>query len=137
VFSKAFNQMTVYHQQVQKISKTIYPKDYLTEQVIRSKHFIDTHFSENISLDDIAAEAFLSKFHFIRLFKKNYGRTPYQYLTEVRVAKAKELLQMGHSVSETCYLLGFSSLSSFTAFFRKVGGPVPLEYQRKKAILKK
>src|SRR5437868_4478592 len=114
--------MTFYAQQVRKLQKEIYPKDYLTKQVIRSKQFIDSHFSEAIDLEQIAREASLSKFHFIRLFKKYYGRTPYQYLTGVRIAKAKELLKNGHSVSQTCYALGFNSLSSFTGFFLKTGG---------------
>jgi AraC-like DNA-binding protein len=123
--------MTFYHQQVQKLQREIYPKVYLTEQVIRSKQFMDTHFSENIDLDKIASEGSLSKFHFIRLFKKYYGRTPHQYLTDVRIAKAKELIDAGHSVSETCYAVGFSSLSSFTGFFKRSGGSTPNAYQQK------
>jgi len=129
--------MTFYHQQVKALHRTIYPKDYLREQVIRSKHFIDSHFSENISLDEIARDAALSKFHFIRLFKKYYGQTPYQYLTGLRIAKAKELLQTGLSVSETCYRLGFSSLSSFTGFFKKIIGLTPHGFRQKKATLEK
>jgi AraC-like DNA-binding protein len=129
--------MTYYHQQVQKIDRNIYPKEYLREKVIKSKSFIDTYFSENIDLDEIAREVFISKFHFIRLFKKYYGRTPHQYLTSVRIAKAKELLQTGCTVSETCYSLGFTSLSSFTGFFKKIGGLTPNDYRRKKATLKK
>jgi len=126
--------MTYYHQQVQRLQKEIYPKDYLTDRVVRSKQFIDNHFADAIDLEHIAGEASLSKFHFIRLFKKYYGRTPYQYLTGVRIAKAKELLKNGHSVSQTCYALGFNSLSSFTGFFRKTGGSTPQLYRRKKQL---
>jgi AraC-like DNA-binding protein len=76
-----FSAMTFYCNQIIKINKGIYPKDYLTKQVIRAKHFIDKHFADNLDLDHIAGEAFLSKFHFIRLFKSCYSGTPYQYVT--------------------------------------------------------
>jgi AraC-like DNA-binding protein len=77
--------MTFYQEQILKIKADIYSKEYLCEQVIQSKCFIEKEFSRNISLDDIANEAFFSKFHFIRLFKNLYGRTPYQYLKEIRI----------------------------------------------------
>jgi AraC-like DNA-binding protein len=129
--------MTYYSQQVQSIRQTAYPKDHICKQVIRSKHFIDTHFSENISLQDIAGDAALSKFHFIRQFKKCYGITPFQYLTDVRINAAKQHLKSGYSVSETCYLLGFSSLSTFSGLFKKANGATPAAFSKKKAILKK
>jgi len=124
--------MTFYHQQVLKINASLYPKDHLTEQVIRSKRFMDLHFPDSLSMDQIAREASFSKFHFMRLFKKYYGRTPHQYLTGIRATKAKELLKTGLSVSETCYALGFGSLSSFTGFFKKATGTTPYTLRQKK-----
>lgn len=123
--------MNFYHQQVQALNKALYPKSYLLNQVITAKKFIDKNYSNEISLDDIAGAAFISKFHFLRLYKKYYGKTPYQYLTEVRIIKAKELLKAGHSVSETCYLLGFNSLSSFSILFKKLGGSSPSDFAEK------
>jgi AraC-like DNA-binding protein len=101
--------MTFYHQQVQYLKKNLYPKDYLLTQIIQSKKYIDNNYSNNINLNDIAGEAFFSKFHFIRLFKKYYGVTPHQYLIRVRVAGAKKLLQSGRPISDTCYGVGFET----------------------------
>ena len=129
--------MTFYQQQVKSLHKTLYPKEYLLAQVIRAKKFIDDNFEKNLTLDDLAGEAFLSKFHFTRLFKQYYGKTPYQYLTEVRISNAKKLLSAGRTVTETCYQLGFNSLSSFSALFKKLGGSAPTEYRQKKARLNK
>jgi len=98
---------------------------------------MDSYFGESISLDDVCKEVSLSKFHFIRLFKKYYGVTPHQYLKNVRVAEAKKLLRAGVPVSQTCYSVGFSSLSTFSGFFKKTGGKAPFNFRRKKAILKK
>jgi len=123
--------MNFYHQQVQLLTQTLYPKRYLVNQVIAAKKFIDNNYANEITLDDIAGAAFISKFHFVRLFKKYYGKTPYQYLTEVRIIKAKELLKGGHSVSETCYQLGFNSLSSFSILFKKMGGSTPSDFATK------
>jgi len=126
--------MTFYHQQVQYLKKNLYPKDYLLTQIIRSKKFIDNNFANNINLDDIAGEAFFSKFHFIRLFKRYYGVTPHQYLIRVRVAGAKKLLQSGMSISDVCYEIGFESVPSFTKLFKTITGTTPLACQLKSAI---
>src|SRR4051794_17484294 len=99
--------------------KDNYPKAYLYKRIVQAKLFIDEHFGEALDLDNIADEAYFSKFHFIRLFKTIYHRTPHQYLTKVRMEKAKYLLQQGTAVAETCFAVGFSSVSSFTGLFRK------------------
>jgi AraC-like DNA-binding protein len=106
-----------------------YPKVYLYRRIVQGKLFIDTHFSEPINLQSISDEAFLSKFHFIRLFKKAYGRTPHQYLTSVRIEKAKRLLSEERLVSDVCLAVGFESVSSFTTLFKKLTGMTPFAHQ--------
>jgi AraC-like DNA-binding protein len=129
--------MTFYNKEVERIGKAFYPHDDLTKQVIQSKVFIDKHFSSEISLDMIAAEAHISKFHFIRLFRKYYGCTPNQYLQEVRINKAKKLLQSGRSLDVVCMAVGFTSKTSFIALFKKMTSITPLRFQKnKRAILK-
>src|SRR5215813_2221007 len=111
--------MNYYQQQLLFIKENFYPKEYLCDQVIRAKIFIDTNFAENISLNEVAGKAYCSKFHFLRLFKLLYGKTPHQYLTEVRMAKAKEFLQTALPLSEVCLLVGFNSISSFKDLFKR------------------
>src|SRR4029079_16499650 len=98
--------MTYYHEQVLTIRNHVYPKEYLCAQVIQAKKFIDQHFDNNIALNDMATEAFYSKFHFLRLFKMIYGKTPHQYLTAVRIEKSKQLLKTGISVPHVCFTIG-------------------------------
>jgi AraC-like DNA-binding protein len=117
--------MTFYQQQIIKLNKELYPKDYLVKQVEKSKQFIDKNFARNIELKDIAREAFFSKYYFIRLFKTMYGRTPYQYLTAVRIEKAKKLLQKGQTVTAVCFSVGFTSATSFTGLFKRTTGFTP------------
>lgn len=102
---------------------------------------MDTHFSENVDLDNISDEAYFSKFHFIRLFKKIYGKTPHQYLITVRLNKAMEFLKSGMTVSEVCFAVGFESLGSFSSLFKRFAGTTPSDYllqqqQLKEQILK-
>ncbi len=72
-----------------------YPKIYLYRRIVQAKLYIDKHFDEEIDLDNIADEAYFSKFHFIKLFKSIYQKTPHQYLMIVRLEKAKTLLKEG------------------------------------------
>ena len=107
-----------------------YPKIYLYKRIVQAKLFIDTHFSNDIDLDNIADEACFSKFHFIRLFKTIYGKTPHQYLIKVRIENAKTLLQKEISVAETCFSVGFDSVSSFTGLFKRLTKFSPSLYQQ-------
>lgn len=105
-----------------------YPKVYLYRRIVQAKLFIDNNYTDKIDLNSISDEAYFSKFHFIRLFKSTYGKTPHQYLKYVRIEKAKELLKNNISVSEACFLVGFDSLSSFSGLFSKVVGKSPSLY---------
>lgn len=114
-----------------------YPKIYLYRRIVQAKLYIDAHYAENIDLDNIADEACFSKFHFLRLFKSTYGRTPHKYLTHVRIEKAMQLLQEGEGVSDACYAVGFDSISSFSNLFKKTIGISPSEYHQQQQTLKK
>jgi AraC-like DNA-binding protein len=107
-----------------------YPKVYLYRRIVQAKLFIDNHYSESIDLNNIADEAYFSKFHFIRLFKKTYGKTPHHYLTQVRIEIAKQLLTKNISISEVCFSVGFNSATSFTGLFKKLVGSSPSEFQQ-------
>jgi AraC-like DNA-binding protein len=122
--------MTFYHQQILIIRENIFPKEYLCRQVMQAKKFIENNFANNIGLNDIAGEAYYSKFHFLRLFKHLYGRTPHQYLTAVRIEKAKQLLRARLPVSEVCFLVGFDSISSFKGLFKRYTNFTPFSYQQ-------
>jgi AraC-like DNA-binding protein len=107
-----------------------YPKFYLYNRIVKAKLFIDKNYQDKIDLDNIADEAYFSKFHFVRLFKSIYGKPPHQYLTQVRIENAKHFLRMNCSVSDTCFQVGFDSITSFTGLFKKSEGCTPSEYQR-------
>lgn len=108
------------------------PKIYLYRRIVQAKLFIDANYWESINAGEIADEACYSKFHFIRTFKGIYGKTPHQYLTAVRIEKAKELLEAEKSVTEACFSVGFDSLGSFTELFKRRIGLTPSEYRREK-----
>ena len=118
------------HEQLKSTGTESYPKIYLYKRIVQAKLFIDSHYAEKIDLDNISDEAFFSKFHFIRLFKKIYGKSPHQYLTYVRVEKAKDLLKTKASIADTCYSVGFESISSFTGLFKRYAHKTPSQYQQ-------
>ena len=105
-----------------------YPKVYLYSRIVQAKLFIDANYANKIDLNNISSEASFSKFHFIRLFKTIYGKTPHQYLTSVRIYKAILLLRLDNSVSDVCIIVGFDSLPSFSGLFKRIVGVAPSSY---------
>ena len=100
----------------------------------RARDHADLHYTEPLDLETLAEIAGLSKFHFQRLFKATYGRTPARYLTERRVERAQDLLRATNlTVTEVCHAVGFSSLGSFSSRFRELVGETPSEFQRRYA----
>ncbi|MEP7371921.1 MAG: AraC family transcriptional regulator [Chitinophagaceae bacterium] len=123
--------MTFYEQEFLRIKEEHFSKDYLYPRIIRAKLFIDNFYDNPIDLDAVAEEAHFSKFHFIRLFKTTYGKTPHQYLISVRIEKAKLFLRTSAPVSCICFWVGFYSPSSFTGLFKRMTGFTPSAFQNK------
>jgi AraC-like DNA-binding protein len=84
-----------------------------------------------LSIEDVAREAQISPFHFIRQFEAVFGATPHQYRMQFRLDMAKRLLAKGHSVTEVCMEVGFESLGSFSDLFRRRVGETPSVYRRR------
>lgn len=104
-------------------------------QVRQSKAFMESFYMNKIELDDMAKAAFLSRFHYVRVFQRMYGSTPRAYLRDIRIKKAKELIKNGEAITTVCFDVGYDSLSTFSSVFKKCAGCTPKEYQkRNKAI---
>jgi AraC-like DNA-binding protein/ligand-binding sensor protein len=98
--------------------------------VKRGKDYIARHLSDRIRLGDIARALNMSPFHFCRTFKQFTGRTFVEYLSHVRVERAKILLRdRGLRVSEVAYEVGFQTLTHFNRTFRKLVGCSPTDYR--------
>ncbi|MBS0030987.1 helix-turn-helix domain-containing protein [Chitinophaga sp. 22321] len=121
--------MGFYSDQFHQLNGELYPKEYLTRQLIQARHFMEVHFADNMSLAGFAREACLSKFHFIRLFKTYYGYTPHQHLISVRIREARKLLSANQPVATVCAQCGFESIPSFTALFKRSTGLTPAAFR--------
>jgi len=111
--------------------------DDIYTRMVSAKIFIDDHYGQPICLEQISKQAYLSKFHFHRIFKTIYKKTPHAYLTAKRLERAKLLLEKeGISITEVCNCVGFESLGSFSILFKKQNGYAP-QYYRNIAYLKK
>ena len=105
-------------------------------RIVAAKVFMDNNYHEPLNLEEISSKAFLSRFHFHRMFSQVYKKTPHQYLTSKRIEKAKDLLADNKQVTDVCNEVGFESLGSFSVLFKKEIGFAPT-YYRNMAWLKK
>jgi len=100
------------------------------EHVRRAKDLMDRDYGARLDLDGLAAEAGYSRYHFVRTFRATFGSTPGRYLSGRRIERAKDLLRGANlTVTEICFVVGFSSLGSFSARFKKAVGLSPSEYR--------
>ena len=107
----------------------------LYKRLTIAKEYMDAHLDQKLSLDQIAREACLSKYHFMRLFKQTFGQSPHQYLISQRLERAKTLLRFtGKNTREISQELGFEDASSFGKLFKKVTGTTPLQYRAQVAV---
>lgn len=128
--------MTYYEKEIRRIRKNIYSNEVQLDLVMGTRKNIDVNYTSDLNLNLLSRIHHASKYHLLRLFKKYYGLTPKQYLTEKRIEKSKEYLTKGISVAETCYAIGFESPCSFSTLFKSRTGITPREFQ-KRAIFTK
>ena len=128
--------MTFYQSEVNRIKEICYSNERQIDAVIRARRFIDTHYEKEVNLILLSNIGFASKFHLLRLFKKYYGQTPKQYLTDKRIEKSKEHLKKGMTVMETCLSVGFECPSSFSTLFKTKIGLTPIEFQKRATFAK-
>ncbi len=96
-----------------------------------TKRYIDTHYQENITLDQLAEVCHVSKYHLAHAFTEEYGISPINYLISKRISEAEHLLKTtDFSLSLISNTTGFSSSSYFAQIFRKQKGMSPTEYRK-------
>ncbi len=98
--------------------------------LLRAKDYILEHFEEDVSLDEISRAAHLSKYHFLRLFRQQFGITPHQYVLNRRVNAARNALEAGVLPNDVAFRYGFADLSHFNRRFKRIYGMTPYQYQR-------
>jgi AraC-like DNA-binding protein len=128
--------MTYYHKEIERIKDICYPNQGQLDTVIGTRHYINNNLDKELNLNFLSHIRFTSKFHLLRLFKRYYGQTPKQYLTEKRIERAKELLTQGTNITETCFDIGFDSPSSFSTLFKSRVGVTPSEFQKRATFAK-
>lgn len=99
-------------------------------RLVRARDLLHAEASRGPTLDELAGVAGLSRAHLARQFAQTFGVPPHQYLVQLRLDQAKRALAAGASVTEVCYAVGFASVGTFSASFRRRTGLSPREWQR-------
>jgi AraC family transcriptional regulator len=102
----------------------------IIRRLLSARDVIYTCYQADLSLDDLANACCLSKFHFLRLFKIAFGKTPHQFLNEVRMQRAKELLHKNRmEIYQISSEVGIKDSASFSRLFKNQTGLYPTQYR--------
>jgi AraC-like DNA-binding protein len=111
-------------------NETVTTAPEVLERLDRARKFIDRCYDLPLNLDEISSQACFSRYHFLRLFRQAFNKTPHQYLIDRRIERAKELLTANDlRVTDVCFEVGFQSLGSFSSLFHKSVGHPPIIFR--------
>ncbi|MDF2586817.1 MAG: rhaS 9 [Anaerocolumna sp.] len=99
------------------------------EKLLPIIEFINEHITEDISIDTLSENFYLSRYYLMHLFKEGTGYTIGNYITEKRLLLAKNLVQNGSSITEACFQSGFKNYSTFSRAFKKAFHTIPKNSQ--------
>ncbi|MCU6791968.1 response regulator [Paenibacillus sp. WQ 127069] len=103
--------------------------------VLNALQYVSMNLDKRISLEEVAEHLFLNSSYFSRLFKKETGETFIEYVTRMKMERAKELLDMTNEpMCKICELLGYDSQSYFIKIFKSYNGLTPVEYRKQKSF---
>lgn len=99
-------------------------------ECMKIKNYIDSHYSENITLDFLSNLTYINKFHLVHLFTKEMGISPINYLINKRIDESKKLLSTtNYSIRDISSIVGFSNSSYFSQMFKKIAGISPKTFR--------
>lgn len=105
-----------------QLPEPIVPKDHRIRDILR---YIDSHLAEDLSIDALAEQFYLSKYHMMRVFRAETGTSIHTYLSDRRLLLARDLIAQNMAATEACFRSGFRSYSSFTRAYCKRFGTTP------------
>jgi AraC family transcriptional regulator len=104
-------------------------KEEVLKRLTLTVDYIYSNYHKSLSLEDLADVCSLSKFHFLRLFKMAYQKTPGEFIDEIRITKAMEMLKKGKlEIHEVARKLGYNHSSAFSRMFRNHVGVYPTQF---------
>lgn len=106
------------------------PRGRALAALSRARDFLEEHYAEQVSLDMLAAASGLSRFHLVHAFTKQFGLPPHMFQILLKINKARQLLLLGHELSNVAATLGFSDQSHFGRHFKRVTGVTPRQYMQ-------
>ena len=112
-------------QQRNKETQSLQPVEPQDLRVLEWMQYMDKHLAEDLDMDLLAEQFFISKYHMMRLFRAETGFTIHTYLMQRRLLAARQLIEKGMRATEACYRCGFRSYSSFTRAYAKRFGTTP------------
>lgn len=108
------------------------PQEKLNIECMKIKNYIDSHYSENITLDFLADLTYMNKFHLVHSFTKQLGISPINYVITKRIDESKSLLKTtNYSIRDISSIVGFSNSSYFSQMFKKMTGESPKIFRLK------
>lgn len=105
-------------------------KKNTSEHLYKAIQYINAHYFEDLNLDILAQNVFVSSYYLSHLFRREMGVTFSDYLTKVRVSRAKELLMEGRSVEDVSECVGYRDGNYFIKIFKKYVGVTPSKYRK-------
>lgn len=118
---------------LQGIAKTaaMSPVKHKNKDISLAINYLHNNYHKQITLKELALKVNYSQYYFIRIFQKETGKTPFEYLSLIRLERAKELLNSSNmSITEICLQCGFQNSSHFANFFKSHTGVSPTEYRQ-------
>ncbi|MDR1161827.1 MAG: AraC family transcriptional regulator [Tannerellaceae bacterium] len=120
------------------LGKSFAKQDVKDERIIKILRHIRENVSREITIEELASICYLSKDHFIRLFKKENNCTPLQYINQKKIEKAQLMLTVGgKSIKDIAFSLSFNEISYFHRLFKKITGKSPHQYKKQSSLEKK
>ncbi len=131
LISAVLTELGIQKHQQSTVRLPLFAKKIIAEAI----SFFEIHYATDINIQELARNFHVSQYSFIRLFKKQTGLTPYEFLLKTRITEAKILLEQGDStIDQISQLVGFNNQNNFIRKFKLLTGTTPLKYRNQTGV---